>query len=124
MGAHDLLPSFTVFRTVYPDKGKRYAAKSQRNQTTTLWRNHVILALRNSALNDLDLAVIEAHGFIATARLHVRSLRVSQQEFFVTRFHNHITDTGLEDVGEILCVQNDNRVHPTQRLEPIAQVFA
>src|SRR5260370_13635921 len=98
MGTHDLLRLLAIVRTVHTDERKRNTAKSQRDQTTTLWRNHVILALRNSALNDLDLPLIEPDCFIQTARLHVRCFHVSQQDFCGAGFHDHITDSGIEDV--------------------------
>jgi len=68
---------FAVVRTVHADKRLAHTAESSEIKRRPLAKS------RNTAasewrLDNLDLPVIEAHGFIQTARLDIRRFCVSE----------------------------------------------
>src|SRR5438105_3361522 len=95
---HERFGPLAFLTTVNADEGKGDVPQAKADQPPTERRENVVITFRETGLNELDFAVVQANPIVERAGGRIRRLRVRKQDLRGAGFENDITNVGLQNV--------------------------
>ena len=116
-----ILDQLPFFPAVYADEGERDIVNAEGNQPPPQRGDHVIVLLRNAGLKDVQFTGVQADAVVEFLRSRILRLAVRQKNLGRAHFEDHVADVRIADVAEILRREQNDSVHSSQRLQPVAE---
>src|ERR1017187_1556325 len=116
----DLADASAHLWTTYAHERQRDRPESDIEESASVRRSLVILALGHGARNHLDLPCIDSQHLVVHAHRLARGLRVGKKEFVGAGLDQYVFERGIEDVRPVLRGKHQRRIRLPQRLRPIA----
>ena len=117
----EIFDQLPFFAAVYADEGERHVVNAKGDQPPPQRGDHVIVLFRNAGLKDVQFTRVQTDAVVEFLRCRILRLAVRQKNLGRAHFENDVADVRIADVAEILRREQNDSIHPSQRLQPVAE---